>query len=548
MVPQQQTRPAQCGRRMRLTRRWVARLFRRIGYFFRHISLLLALTAENQAISSILLLIPTLLATALLTIVLSSHDLSPRIKALWAAALVALPAGLSLYFYLLNISRQRRAELSIRARRHSDTRTINYFCRSVIKLCESVAGSDPRIQSIGTQRVLAVETEFVRSRAVYIRHVLDQVASHFGVTRELLEQALGIPAMVLETRAARRVWLRYHMEASIDPLPVFSAQADAIDRCATRVRTQAEVLSSLADDFSKILRFVVKEPSTGRAMNAAARILARHIGGPNCESIISILQLRRGVPIDNIILGNRDHRTFVGEKSDSLIHFLKHFGSFEKPGVDRVVNTAAERLSARLAESALILTVGYSQMVSRVLAQLAHRKSILVGVVIPERGSELDQVIFAEEDRAMEAELLAEPLLQGKVFRTTLAGIGELPADFVRGGIMMGAEAVLPDGTVLHPRGRLQTHRALALRFSGVAQAAYRFVVCEPYKIIDVPAALRTSRTLACITTGDYDTLITAGEELQGGARVSLQRLRVAWEREVDQDLQTSGMQGIFHS
>lgn len=534
-------------RKMRVTGHWVTRLFRRLGYSFRHISLLLGLAAENQAIFSIILLIPALLATVALTIVLGNRELTLVTKAVLATASVAGPAGLAFYFYLLNLSRQRRAELAIRARRHSDTRIIAYFCRLVIKLYQSVAGSDPKISSIRTQRILTIETEFVRARAMYVRHVLDQVASHFGVTRDLLEQALGIPAIVLETRAVRRVWLRFHLEAPIDPLPAFSAQADAIDECAGRVRKQAEVLCSLAEDFSKILRFVVKEPSTGRAMNAAARILARHVGKPTCESVISLLHLRRGVPISRMILGNRDHQSFMGERPDSIIHFLRYFRSFEKPSVDRVVNTAVGCLGRQLPENALILTVGYSQMVARVLGCLARTKSILVGVVVPEHESEWDQVIFAEEDRAMEAELLAEPLLRGKVFRTTLADVAELPADFVRGGIMMGAEAVLPDGTVLHPRGRLKTHRALALFFSSVGQAAYRFVVCEPYKIIDVPVDLRTSRMLACITTGDYDTLITDGEELGGGTRADLQRLRVAWEHGVDQNLLASGKGGVFH-
>lgn len=297
------------------TARMTSRPLRRLGYRVRFLSRILGLAAETQAVFSAIVTVPASIATiGIASILQSESPLWTRLIGIFLCIFV--PLFLLIYFYLLNLSRGRRADLAVRARRHSDSAILTYLFARTAKLQHDICGNNAKIRNIKDAATLEVETEYTRANSAYVRLLIDQVARHFRVSSRVVEDVLGVSGWVLESRATRRIWLRYNLEHDTSGIQAdFSAEAGRIDQCAQRLEERLDDLSSITNDVAKALRFVINQPSTGRALAASARIFSRHVGKSSSECVKALLNLRHGVPPMDAIIGNPG---LVQQKEDSL--------------------------------------------------------------------------------------------------------------------------------------------------------------------------------------------------------------------------------------
>jgi hypothetical protein len=334
---------------------------------------------------------------------------------------------------------------------------------------------------------------------------------------------------------------------------VHKSEADELDRQASLSRERLTTLEALVkestkrrdlfrrgthkqrgDPFATIVRCVLKEPSSGRAAASAGRVIAGHLDDPALGLILKLIDLRPGIPMTWLLGLNGEVRLDAADRK-SLHCYLRHFAAFQEGAFQDVTRRSAEALEPWTISSKVILTIGYSRAVALVLAKLAIvRPDFLVGVVglPPKSGS--DRVLFGDEDRAMEATLLGQRHLSGRVFRTTIDRLRELTMSPARVTVLIGAEAISYDGTIVHPSGRTALHHQVDSIFGS---PPLRVAICEPYKVLAVPSETYAARRVSGIGLDGYDVLLTRDGPRVGSQREGLSPLRDEWKRHVDQML-----------
>lgn len=529
-------------------RNWLRLRMRRLSYRARGMQMLLSLTVENSFLFSLLLIVPTAVATLGITFAVD-RDISFAGRVVAIAVSIGLPLSAVFYVYLGNISRTRRADLAIRARRHDDRAVIVYVCELATGLLNFVNAPDSPQKSVKSRTDRDLALSFLRVRSIYLRLVMDQAALHFRVTREALEEAMGVPAKVLENQLTSRLLLHYDLAHGSNTS--LQDEAERMDKAFLGLSAHLQQLVEMAGDFARILRTIVKQPSTGAAMTEAVSILRAHLGEDTCEIAASLIGLRRGISLTDLI-GYPALRDEIECKRDAVNQYLGKLRELQSAASEGAVSEAVALLTNNydyLPENAVVFTVGYSRMVARALSLAGSmRKDFTVGIIVPSVASEWewDKVVFADEDRMMAAEIAAKDTLKNRIFRVDPAGLSDLSLDWATAVLVSGAEAITPEGVLLHPRGRLTLHRQLEhyLRSTGtVRRSGYRYAIAESFKLIQPTRREITTRLLASIGPDEYDVLITDAGIYEGNSRRRLdEKIMTAWRKRVRQKLPNSDL------
>ena len=540
------------------------RYVHRIGFKLRPLLRLLSVGAENPALFTAGTVFVTLAATAAVTWV-STIESSRYLIALLISLVVILPFAGSVAFYLLNITLDHRAEIAVRTRRYSDEAILSYLRVAAARLVSEVfdiqpsgsegnhpnnerRSSNPPIAGVAqapikARETMEVEREHARSQARYFHVLVDHVAHHFRVPTEIIENCLCMSAAVLEENAPQRVWYRYQIDSMVDPnFERNRPAALALDAYAQRIWRRVHQLEPIVEDVALILRHVIHQPSTGKAMAAAAPILARNLNPPRSGVVRELVDIRLGVPL-TLMFGMDKWDMSDGRSLEGTKHYLNSFKALAEEFSEAAAYQAAADIGKRIRDGSLILTVGYSHLISQVISLLSKQmKDITVGVISPDRASRPQHVLFRDEERLMEAELLADAKLPSRLFVSSVPGMRELGLDREDAIVLMGAEAVTSDGQVVHPRGWKSTHDDLQ-RYLNQDKGTGRFVVCESFKIIDtLPPQVELRRLVTVFKSDEYELLISDGGSWSQGGHSSgpLIRLREAWEKRINRVRQSA--------
>lgn len=510
------------------------RTFRRLGYRLRPLARLLSVAAENPAFFTTITVAVSLLVTATITWVLGLQ-LGRYYKATLIALVVSLPSAGCIAFYLFNITHNHRAELAIRARRYADDAVILYLLKVLRRVLEAIFDVGPvRQPPLRAPRLMEVERDYARSRAHYLHVLLDHAAQYFRAPPSILEDCLCLSTTVLQTNAPQRVWLRYQVDLETEYSASYEPAVAALDAYAKRAWDRISSLKPIAKDFGLILRHVIQEPSTGRALAAAAPILARHLATPAVFQLVAdLVDTRRGVPV-TLLVGVSPQRD-IDVPQGNVEHYLKSFAKLAHSRTIVAIQNAANRLNHLLNDDGLILTVGFSHLVASTIRRLSQQKrNLTVGIISPDTSLQRERVAFAEEGRLMESALLIEGRLASRVFLTSIGGMEELGLNLGDSIVLMGAEAITHDGMVVHPRGWRRTHDDLRghLKRSGGEK---RFVVCESFKVVDVPRDLQLRRLVTVFTHDEYEYVISDGGEYSKNSGTDARYLRRVWEESVNE-------------
>jgi hypothetical protein len=535
----------------------LSRCGRRVGFSLRHVTHVLSALVTHPALLAIALMVPALLSSVIATYVWDKP---------WPVAfkclLALLPIAVSYYIYLRNLSPERRAAITVRMCRHSDARLIRYLCRQLLRLIQYGDRSRRRPPS---PHLLAIETAFVISRATLIRFVVERAAPQFRLSHTVLEGLLGLPMAVVERRAQRRLSLSYHLHAAHralghaqsaaierQALARYETEARTIEECVGRFRKRLTRIHEVAPDAALILRTVAREASTGQALVNGARILAQHVGTDRYSMILSLLNLRAGIPLKALLAVPEETATLDRAQREAITCYLMHLAALQYEALNATVERTVAFLRKRVPSGGIVLTVGFSQVVALALTTFARerREPITIGVVAPERDAAMCARFRDDEDARMVAELLAEPKLRGRVVPMSLDEIEE--AQTIGGAgvhvMLFGAQAVSPDGTVIHPRGRLQLHQRLTswLADPVLAQAVPRIVVCESYKVLASSYDKLTSQLVSALSPEEYEVLIADLAEVRGDKRNNIGWMRRKWLASVGKQLNDLGYQTDF--
>lgn len=523
----------------------------------------------SQAASGLVVLLPPRMYTAL-----QATGITSASGTWWLICITYLMAVLIgvAYYIVRNSPVEARLELAVRARRFDDRRIIELIARRMRRAVIRTCGTSRPHPPIRNHADLSIEQVFARSRARSCDVLLDHAAAHFRCRRAALEAVFGVSSEALTSRTLRRLELRQRADVSLmHKIPILIPAIDErdatdIDDCAVRLISRLEKLHRHSRDVARVLRSVISEPSSSRAVQNAADLL-EDISTKDHERqelVQELLDLRHGVPLTTLLWsGVREHPDPPCTQDDldtARRSFLKRMPAISAIAEKEVATAAAAYLSRRIESGVkVIVTVGLSRVVAAAIRALAAKRvagktavGFVVWVVLPrDRGSEGEHL--RSDQALMKAELLREPTLEGRVSRVRLEELADARLDLRESAVLLlGAEAISLSGLVIHPRGRLDVHRDLSALLasppdwercpppSGKAEQPRRLVVASPNKILDDDKveSWRSYKLLTCFVPQiDYDAVICDRFSDASHVRDRLIDARSAWRRAVSMEL-----------
>jgi len=534
--------------------------------FKRQIYNLIAFAIEQPVIFHTIIITYSLLVAVLYEFI-KSPPFHLFIALFLKVLIILVPGAFVIQVYLLNLTRARRASLSVRFRRHDDTLVLSLLAQQILR---AIIYSNRPINRLSRLLKRAPTEEKIRSRCLYLTCLFDEVANHFKVSRDVIEEIIGTPVKVLTIRLENLLEINL-LRAACPP------DKERFELLTSELESEAKLLNIYINDLGKhlnklltlfpiipiVLHRIVKEPSTGKTANIAGEILARYLIDKQSHRIIKqLLSLRRGLPFHSLFRFEEFVQAIDQKQipSRDVEIYYKHFKVLSSESTSTLGRNAAEFISKDLDTEELIITFGYSNAVVGVIKELSsHEKTsdLQIVVIEPEQLSDWERIIFEEEGKLMETRLKEIPDFRGKVMRDNIHSFLEKKLQDRMTRIFIGAENIRNNGMVIHPRGRRSLHMDAVNNRDKNFEICKVYVFAESYKFIELGEEVYALPYFVTFAPTEYNFIITESKIIATdengslydaftGNPINLSTIKIYWETSADEFLIRNNFKPIF--